>query len=404
LGLLPPAKQDASRYSESEGKMASEHIIVKYELATQIETPRRSIDLLLAEMTSGIRYVSTRDGVKMDPVSESVPFVDSSVKGEVLSVEHLHEGSFIVSYSLPAANLDISFGGITNLWPIVAGEVFNLHFIKNSRLLELELPPSYENHYMGPAFGIKRMRSLLKREKGPVFGTIIKPNVGLTPEKTAGVAALLANAGFDFIKDDEISVSPALCPLRERVRRVAETLDEVSQRKGKKMLFAANITSDFATLGKAARTALKAGAGALMIDPFCTGLSSIDFLRRNFDAPIYVHRVGYGLSCLGQTYSISYAVFIKLFRLLGADFSHVGGIWGKSEASIRKTKQYLDILRKNKSVPETWPVVTGISLDNMHDYYKFYGDDTMFLDHIDIYKDAASSKKKLMDLKKRCKH
>jgi ribulose 1,5-bisphosphate carboxylase large subunit-like protein len=243
------------------------------------------------------------------------------------------------------------------------------------------------------------MRALLKREDGPVFGTIIKPNIGLTPEKTAGVAAILAKAGFDFIKDDEISVSPSLCPLKERVSHVARTLDDLAQKTGKKMLFAANITSDFAALAKAAQTALQAGAGGLMIDPFCAGFSSIDFLRRNFDAPIYVHRVGYGLFCLSPTYSISYEVFTKLFRLLGADFSHVGGIWGKSEAGRKKTKGYLEILRKPASIRETWPVVTGISLENMADYHAFYGDDTMFMDHIDIYNNSESSMKKLMDLK-----
>ena len=383
--------------------MAREQITVTYELSTQIETRERSIELLLAEMTSGIQYVSTQDGVKMDSVIDSVPFVDASVKGEVLSVESQDEESFIVSYSIPASNLDIGLGGITNLWPVVAGEVFNFHFIKKSKLLDLELPLSFKNYYKGPAFGIQRMRALLKRENGPVFGTIIKPNLGLTPEKTAAVVAILAKAGFDFVKDDEISVSPDLCPLKKRVDLVARMLDELSQKTGKKMLFAANVTSDFETLGKAAETALKAGAGGLMIDPFCAGLSSIDFLRRNFDAPIYVHRVGYGLFCLSPTYSISFAVFSKLFRLLGADFSHVGGIWGKSEASRKKTEGYLDILRKNMPMLETWPVVTGISLENMHDYCTFYGDDTMFMDHIDIYNDEQSSKKKLLDLKKRCK-
>ncbi len=379
--------------------MGKECIKVTYELTTQLETPQRSVELLLAEMTSGIQYVSTRSGVEMGRVSDSVPFVDDSVKGEVLSVEHRDEGSFLVTFSIPASNLNISLGGLTNLWPVVAGEVFNFHFIGKSKLLELELPPSFESYYKGPRFGIAGMRALLKREDGPVFGTIIKPNVGLTPEKTADVVSILAKAGFDFVKDDEITVSPRLCPLKERVSLVARTLDDLAQQTGKKMLFAANVTSDFAVLGKAARIALQAGAGGLMIDPFCAGFSSIDFLRRNFDVPIYVHRVGYGLFCLSPTYSISFEVFTKLFRLLGADFSHVGGIWGKSRAARKKTNAYLNILRQKASIAETWPVVTGISLDNMADYHVFYGDDTMFMDHIDIYNDEESSKKKLIDLK-----
>ena len=215
----------------------------------------------------------------------------------------------------------------------------------------------------------------------------------------SNVVAILEKAGFDFVKDDEICVNPDICPLKERVSKVAKTVDKIEQQTGKRILYAADITSDFSVLGKAAEIAIKAGAGGLMIDPFCTGMSSIDYLRRNFDVPIYAHRVGYGLFCLGASYSIRYEIFTRLFRLLGADFSHVGGIWGKSEASRRKTAEYLDILRDDSSKKPTWPVVTGISLDNMADYYHFYGDDTMFLDHIDIFKDQASSREKLQALK-----
>jgi len=160
-------------------------------------------------------------------------------------------------------------------------------------------------------------------------------------------------------------------------------------------------TSDFSVLGKAAEIVVTAGAGGLMIDPFCTGMSAMDYLRRNFDLPIYAHRVGYGLFCSGTNFSIGYDVFTALFRMLGADFSHVGGIWGKSEASRRKTTSYVEILRKKSVHKRTWPVVTGISLENMADYYDFYGDDTLFMDHIDIYRDAESAKNKLQSLKEK---
>ena len=165
----------------------------------------------------------------------------------------------------------------------------------------------------------------------------------------------------------------------------------------------ANVTSDFATLGRAASIAIEAGAGGLMLDPFSTGISAIDYLRREFAKPIYVHRVGYGLSCLSSDYSVSYAVYSRLFRLLGADFSHVGGIWGGSPDARAKTALYLDILKGDSFSPlhflETWPVVSGISLESMGEYYDFYGNDTMFLEHIDIYHDEGSARDKLRALK-----
>jgi ribulose 1,5-bisphosphate carboxylase large subunit-like protein len=137
-----------------------------------------------------------------------------------------------------------------------------------------------------------------------------------------------------------------------------------------------------------------------MIDPFCAGISSVDFLRRRFPVPLYAHRVGYGLFCLGSDYRVSFEVFSKLFRLLGVDFSHVGGIWGVSESSRKKTAGYLEALRAGTSKKPVWPVITGISLENMREYHEFYGDDAMYMDHVDIYLDEGRAREKLSALKK----
>jgi len=381
--------------------MGSDNVVVQYRLSFQQETVERSVQLLLAEMTSGIQYVSTRKGVQMDRVQDTVPYVDTSVLGEVKTLEQIGDDEYRVAFALPAANLDPGLGGLTNLWPVVAGEVFNFHFIKHACLEELMLPDAYESHYKGPGFGIGGVRKLVGVGEGPLFGSIIKPNIGLDPVRSADVVRILSEAGFNFIKDDEICVSPSLCPLKERVEHICSVLRTHRDHTGQTVLYAANVTSDFSVLGRAAEIALQSGAGGLMIDPFCTGLSAMDYLRRNFDAPIYAHRVGYGLFCLSPNLSIDYSVFSGLFRLLGADFSHVGGLWGKSEASRLKTAGYLNILRDNASVEPAWPVVTGISLENMEDYHSFYGDDTLFMDHIDIYRDVDSSTEKLHMLKEK---
>ncbi|UCB46158.1 MAG: hypothetical protein JSV25_01680 [Spirochaetota bacterium] len=383
--------------------MGKESIRVSYLIEPEAESIERAVELLLAEMTSGIQYISTRKGVQMDPVRGFVPYVDDSVNGDVVTVRKQDDAIYLVEFSLPASNVDVELGGISNLWPVVAGEVFNFYFIKKATLIWISLPSSFKKYYKGPGYGIKGIRRLLNVTEGPLFGSIIKPNIGLNPEETSKVVTILAKAGFNFIKDDEICVNPAICPLKQRVHTISKTLDTVQQHTGQKVLYAANVTSDISVLGKAAEIAVQQGAGGLMIDPFCVGLSSIDYLRRTFDLPIYLHRVGYGIFCYNKTYSISYDVFITLFRLLGGDFSHVGGIWGKSAEARKKTADYVELLRKKDSNKATWPVVTGISVENMNDYYSFFGDDTMFMDHIDIYKDETRAREKLQSLKKKLK-
>ena len=378
-------------------------ILAVYEITPQVESPERAFDLLLHEMTSGIQYYSTRVGAVMDRVRNHVPYVDPSVEGEIVSIKEGEGGAFTVIFSLPAANVDWQVGGITNLWPVVAGEVFNFYFIKKARLLDLNLPVSFAERYKGPRLGLKGIREKTGVHGSPLFGAIIKPNLGLDPKRAAEVAASFAEAGFDFVKDDEICVNPALCPLHERVSRIADALDVVAGRSGRKMLYMANVTSDFASLHEAASIAMERGAGGLMLDPFCTGLSAVDYLRRNFPLPLYCHRVGYGLFTSGPSFSVSYELFSKLLRLLGADFSHVGGIWGGGADAVRKVTRYLEILRLPipgfPDCKETWPVVSGISMENMEEYYRFYGDDTLFLEHIDIYSDTDAARRKLEGLK-----
>jgi ribulose 1,5-bisphosphate carboxylase large subunit-like protein len=382
--------------------MISNKIFVTYNLVFEKESVDRSIDLLLAEMTSGIQYYSTKDGPKMDRIQDNVPYVNNSVQGEVISKKQMDDNTYLVEFGFPATNLDVELGGITNLWPIVAGEVFNFHFIKQASLVSLELPDSFKKYYLGPRLGISGIRSFLSKNGCPIFGAIIKPNIGLDPKRSSEVVSMLINAGFDFVKDDEICVSPYISSLKERVSSISKVIEEYKQSTGRNVLYAANVTSDFAVLGRCAEIALNSGANALMIDPFCTGLSAVDYLRRNFDAPIYAHRVGYGIYCLNPKYNIHFSFFTKLLRLVGADFSHVGGIWGGSQKSRDLVKELIIILREKSNIKTTWPVVTGISLDSMKEYYEFYGNDTLFMEHIDIFKDFGSAKKKLNLLKGHC--
>lgn len=57
---------------------------------------------------------------------------------------------------------------------------------------------------MGPQFGIAGTRKQMGVPSDPMIGTIVKPSVGLSAEQTAPLAIELAQAGIDFIKDDEL--------------------------------------------------------------------------------------------------------------------------------------------------------------------------------------------------------
>src|SRR5690242_7741452 len=107
----------------------------------------------------------------------------------------------LVTLSWPLDNLGPS---LPNLLATVAGNLFELKQASGLRLLDIRLPDAFAAAYRGPQFGVDGTRSLAGVHGRPLIGTIIKPSVGLSPEDTAELVGVLAEAGIDFIKDDEL--------------------------------------------------------------------------------------------------------------------------------------------------------------------------------------------------------
>ncbi len=109
-----------------------------------------------------------------------------------------------VTLSFPFENIGPS---LTTLWTTVAGNLFELSAFSGLKLLDVEIPPELAAAYPLPAFGIDGTRKLAGVYDRPLFGTIIKPSVGLTPDQTAELVGTLCAAGLDFVKDDELQTN-----------------------------------------------------------------------------------------------------------------------------------------------------------------------------------------------------
>jgi ribulose-bisphosphate carboxylase large chain len=84
------------------------------------------------------------------------------------------------------------------------GNLYELSQFSGLKLLDLDVPASFAERFKGPRFGIEGTRKLTGVRDRPIIGTIIKPSVGLTPQQTAELVKRLAEAGIDFVKDDEL--------------------------------------------------------------------------------------------------------------------------------------------------------------------------------------------------------
>jgi ribulose-bisphosphate carboxylase large chain len=210
------------------------------------------------------------------------------------------------------------------------------------RLLDLEFPASFTAAYPGPQFGVAGTRRLSGVHEGPLLGTIIKPNLGLSPEETAEKVRQVADAGVDFIKDDEVMANPTHSRLKQRVAAVMRVINDFADRTGKKIMFAFNISDELDAMFEHHETVVKAGGTCVMVSINSVGYMGVLALRRRCQLPIHAHRNGWDMMTRCPQLGVEFTAWQKIWRLIGIDHLHVNGLGNKfweSDDSVVESAQ-----------------------------------------------------------------
>ncbi|MDU0338990.1 ribulose-bisphosphate carboxylase large subunit family protein [Bosea rubneri] len=231
-----------------------------------------------------------------------------------------------VTISFPVDNVGAN---LATLASIVAGNLYDLGEVTGLRLDTITLPWSFRRRFALPAQGIAGTRRLAGVASGPLVGSIIKPNVGLSASETAELVAKLCAAGLDFIKDDEICANPVHAPLAERVPAVMAAVRRHQDRTGKAVMIAFNITDETDAMRRHADLVAREGGSCVMASLNWCGFSAIETLRRSTDLALHGHRNGYGAISRHPLLGISFQAYQTLWRLAGVDHMHVHGVQGK---------------------------------------------------------------------------
>jgi ribulose-bisphosphate carboxylase large chain len=223
-----------------------------------------------------------------------------------------------------------NFGpSLPNLLAAVCGNLYELPELAAVRLVDLDLPLEFSQRYPGPQFGVAGTRSLMGVPDGVMVGTIIKPSIGLPLDELRILVRELAEAGIDFIKDDELTGNPPHAPLRERVAVVMDELNRVADRTGKKPMYAFNITDDISRLEANHDLVARAGGTCVMVCVNLVGLAGVAYLREGSQLPVHGHRTMFGALTRSPQVGLSFVAFQKLARLAGVDHLHTNGISNK---------------------------------------------------------------------------
>lgn len=231
-----------------------------------------------------------------------------------------------VAISFPVDNVGAN---LATLASIVAGNLYDLGEVTGLRLDTITLPAAFRSRFAMPRQGIAGTRTLTGVMEGPMVGSIIKPNVGLSPEETAALVGKLCAAGLDFIKDDEISADPVHAPLAQRVPAVMDVVRRHQDRTGKAVMIAFNITDETDAMKRHADLVAREGGTCVMASLNWCGFSAIETLRRATDLALHGHRNGFGALSRHPLLGISFQAYQTLWRLAGVDHMHVHGLQGK---------------------------------------------------------------------------
>jgi ribulose-bisphosphate carboxylase large chain len=306
-----------------------ERIEADYLIETALD-PMRAADIMAGEQSSGT-FVAVP--------GEDLP----GVAGARAIVEQLEVVGEITAPSMPGASpgpkqlarvtlswpLETMGPSLPNLVATVAGNLFELRAFSGLKLLDLRLPKAFGEANPGPRFGVAGTRALSGVERGPLIGTIIKPSVGLSPEETAGLVRTLAQAGIDFIKDDELQADGTACPFEDRARAVLRVLNEHAEHTGKRVMFAFNLTGEVDEMRARHDLVASLGGTCVMVSLNSVGLAGLLSLARHAQLPIHGHRNGWGALGRHPHHGWSHVAWSKLWRLAGADHLHCNGLANK---------------------------------------------------------------------------
>ncbi len=234
-----------------------------------------------------------------------------------------------------------------------AAIIFDVFENQDARLLRLTIPPDLLATFPGPAhgpFGLRERTGYTPDQ--PVFGTILKPTAGITPDDVDQLVTQMAGHPLlMFIKEDE-DLYPDLdySPVAERTRRAIAAIDRVKKtRGGLGLVYAPHVSAAPHEMLDLVNASLDAGATGLMFSETFAG-GTVRMVReatrtRSVPPAIYGHNAGIGT----RTRSIWREVIDELARLDGIDFRQTaplksgapflrpyGAEWHASEAALSR--------------------------------------------------------------------
>lgn len=321
------------------------NVVCRYWVTTDLPI-EKAAEAIAAEQSTGTwTGISTLDHGIFDTLGARI----TSIDGDMVTCE------------FPAEDFSIENGAVPQILSVIAGNLFGLGALKAVRLEDVTFPKSILEQFKGPKFGAEGIRKALHRPEEPLVGTIVKPKIGLSPEKTAEYVYEAGSGGLTNSKDDETLVDQAFCPIEDRTVKVAEALDRLEE-EGHYMMHAVNVSTRSDRIVELAEKVQGWGAREIMIDVITCGYGCLQALAEDpsIKVPIHVHRTMHGAFTKDPLHGVNMLALTKLVRMVGGDALHIGTLGvGKMSAGAHDDSNLRACLGDDVPYKAVMPVCSG---------------------------------------------
>lgn len=325
-----------------------ERVIAKYYIETPYELEKAAA-VLAGEQSSGTfvavpgetEELKQRFAARVERIVPLESVTEPAIPGAVAKRGELYRRAAIeVSWSIE------NFGyNLPVMVSTLQGNLYEITQFTGLKLMDIELPPSYADHFIGPRFGIAGSKKSADVEGRPMIGTIIKPSIGLSTDQTAALVKTLAEAGIDFVKDDELQSAAANSKFEDRVDAIMRVINNHADKTGKKVMYAFNLSDEVDSMLRRYEYLVKAGATCAMVSINSVGLSGTKKICDQGELVIHGHRNGWGMLNRHPLLGIEFPAYQKIWRLAGVDQLHVNGIankfWESDDSVVRSIEACL---------------------------------------------------------------
>jgi ribulose-bisphosphate carboxylase large chain len=310
-----------------------------------IETPlavEQAAASLAGEQSSGTfvavpsetAELKQRFAARVEKITPLETVTAPSLPGATSATGKFQRAEVVVSWSLENMGYNLP-----TLVSTIQGNLYELQQFSGLKLMSLEVPPSFAQHFRGPKLGVAGCRNLTKVDGRPLIGTIIKPSIGMSPQQTVELVKTLVEAGIDFIKDDELMANPPHSPFDERADAIMRVINAHADRTGKKVMYAFNISDELDAMQQHYDKVVNSGGTCAMISLNSVGLSGAKNICDIGALAIHGHRNGWGMLNRHPLLGIEFPAYQVLWRLAGVDQLHVNGIankfWESDDSVVR---------------------------------------------------------------------